>query len=131
MSAGVLAGQATKLITERLSAIERLLHRQLELAQSNRRNALGSGSVAGGGTIGVAPGPIVNANPKRTGLSVQNNGAAGNLTLGLGTTQPQSGTGLLLAPGASWDGRVSGALWLGSVSVVGSTTGVVYSWLEA
>ena len=63
--------------------------------------------------------------------SVQNLSGAGALALGLGNTQPQPGTGIVLGPGQAWDGRVSGAVWKGSVSVVGIAAGVLYSWLDA
>lgn len=111
-----------------------LLHtarQMVALKESSRKRFLMVGSLAGGGTVGTAAQSILNANANRKGLSVQNIGTAGNLTLGLGTTSPQSGTGIVLLPGNSWDGRVSGQMWTGSVTIIGSAAGVVYSFLEA
>lgn len=121
---------ANKILGE-LSAIRETLKRQLELSESTRKNFTGSGSVTGGGTIGVAPQQILGDNYRRRGLSIQNIGAAGNLSIGLGVTQPQANTGITLQPGASWDGRVSGQLFLGNISIVGSAAGVQYTWLDS
>lgn len=132
---------ATELLT-RLAEITRTLGRILELQQSPRKNFLAAGTVNGSGTVGTTaatctntvlgapPGTILNANPHRRGLNVQNTGTAGSLTLGLGITAPQAGQGLVLPPGASWDGRISGDLWVGSVAVIGSAAGVTYAYLE-
>lgn len=106
------------------------LRRMLELQESSVKNFLGAGSVAGGSSVGTVAATIINANPKRKGLSVQNIGEAGNLTVGPGVTAPIAGTGIVLAPGASWDGRISGMVWKGSISVIGSQGGVEYSFLE-
>ena len=88
-------------LQEHLGRIEKLLQQQLELSHSSARNFIGSGTVAGGGSTGTTPLGILNGNPKRRGLSVQNLAASGggNLTLGLGTTAPQNGTGFVLEPG--------------------------------
>lgn len=102
----------------------------IALQSSPVENFLVSGAIAGGGTALAIPGPVMNANPKRRGLSVQNIGTAGNLTLGLGITSPQPNTGIVLLPGESWDGRVSGAVFRGAISVLGVTAGVQFSWLE-
>jgi len=115
------------------SDVQAMLHnlrRLVELQESSTKTYLMSGSITGGGTIGVTAAGILNANANRKGLSVQNLGTTGNLSLGLGTTSPQAGTGITLQPGQSWDGRVSGQMWRGSVSIVGSAAGVVYSFLE-
>jgi hypothetical protein len=103
---------------------------------------MAAGSVTFGGTVGTTPtsstvnppagypaGVVIDANPHRRGLNIQNLSASGgpNLTIGLGVTSPQSGAGWVLQPGASWDGRVSGALWTGSVSVVASAAGCLFS----
>lgn len=126
-SASQLALRALK----HLEKIELTLGRLLELQQGPRLNFLAAGTVAGSGTAGTTPtSGVLSPNPRRRGLNVQNLGSAGSLTLGLGTTTPIAGTGIVLAPGASWDGRVSGAVWPGSVSVVASQAGVAFSWLE-
>jgi hypothetical protein len=127
----VAAAAIAKKIIERLTGIESVLNEQLRLSQSSVQNFIGAGTVAGGGTALAVPTAVINGNPRRRGLHVQNLAAAGNLTVGLGTTQPQPGTGIVLTPGQSWDGRVSGALWKGSISVVGTTGGVLYAWLDA
>jgi hypothetical protein len=139
------AAMAKQLVTqalERLRSIDVSLTRLVELSQGPRENLFAAGSVPFGGTVGVSPstcsvnpplgmppGVVLAANPHRRGLNIQNLSAAGgpNLTIGLGLTAPQPGTGWVLAPGASWDGRVSGALWPGSVSVVASAAGCVFS----
>jgi hypothetical protein len=138
-------GMALRMAAEamsRLGEISRSLTQLLALQQSPRKNFLAAGTVAGGGTVGVTPGScnvqllgappgvILKASPHRRGSSVQNTGTTGNLTLGLGITQPQSGQGLVLTPGQSWDGRISGEIWSGSVCVVGSQAGVAFSYLE-
>lgn len=125
LSARAAAASALQLLTRCAESLERLVM----LRESSVRNFIGSGSVAGGGTIGTTPQTIMQGNPRRRGLSVQNTGA-GALTIGLGTTQPQPGAGLVLPPNSSWDGRISGAVWKGSVAIVGSQAGVTYSWLE-
>jgi hypothetical protein len=117
-------------VLRRLQNIEGILRRQLELEEAPIKNFLGAGSVAGAGTLAAAPAAILAANPRRRGLQVQNTGAAGALTIGLGVTGPQPGAGLVLAPGTSWNGTVSRMLWTGSVSLVASQAGVTYSWLE-
>ena len=121
-----LALQAAADLRDILRGIRRLV----ELQETPTKRYLMAGSIAGGGQVGVQPQPLMQANANRKGMSVQNLGAAGNLTLGLGTTAPQAGTGITLQPGASWDGRVSGQMWRGSVSIVGSVASVQYSFLE-
>lgn len=122
-----LALQAVGDLRDVLHGIRQLVRVQ----ESSAKRYLMSGSLAGGGTINVTAAALLNANSNRNGLSVQNLGTVGNLTLGLGTTSPQSGTGIVLQPGQSWDGRVSGQMWRGSVSIIGSQAGVTYSFLEA
>jgi hypothetical protein len=113
-----------------LCDVKEQLEQLVRLQSSPVENFLAAGSIAGGGTATAVPIPVMNGNPKRRGLSIQNIGAAGNLTLGLGMTDPQPNMGLVLLPGESWDGRVSGAVFRGAVSVVGVAAGVAYSWLE-
>ena len=113
-----------------LCGIRDSLQRLVELQETDTSRYLMQGSVAGGSTIGTTAATIMRPNANRRGLSVQNNGTAGNLTIGLGQGSPIEGTGIVLAPGSSWDGRVSGQMWRGLVSVIGSQSGVVYSWLE-
>lgn len=125
-----------------LHEIDHNISRLLEVTQTPREGLMAAGSVTFGGTVGTTPtsstvnppagsptGVVVDANPHRRGLNIQNLSASGgpNLTIGLGVTSPQSGAGWVLQPGASWDGRVSGALWTGSVSVVASAAGCLFS----
>lgn len=130
-------------IVKRLGEISRTLQQLLVLQQSPRKNYLSAGTLSGQGTVGVAPssctvsvlgqapGVILAPNPHRRGLNVQNTSTSNALTLGLGVTQPTAGAGIVLPAGASWDGRVSGQLWIGSVSVVGSGASTTFSYLEA
>lgn len=130
----VAAQRVAAAIVDHLSGIEKTLKRQLELAEAPRKNFLSAGTVPGQNTVGTNPiSNFVAANPRRRGLNVQNTSAAGgpNITLGLGLTTPQSGAGIVLAPGASWDGRLSGMLWIGTVSVVASAAGASFAWVEA
>lgn len=128
-----------------LHNIDHNINRLIELSQTSREGLWAPGSVPFGGTVGAVAttctvnppsgqptGVVIDANPHRRGLGIQNVSASGgpNLTIGLGLTSPQSGAGLVLAPGASWDGRISGAVWTGSVSVVGSAAGCAFSGLE-
>lgn len=129
--AGPLTGRQLALrvaadLRDMLWAIRKLV----ALQESATGTYLMQGSIAGGGTIGTTAAPMMAANANRKGLSVQNLGSSGNLTLGLGTTEPQVGTGITLLPGDSWDGRISGQMWRGSVSMIGGAAGVVYSFLE-
>lgn len=139
--AKMLVGQAL----DRLKSIDVSLTRLVELAQAPRENLFAAGSIPFGGTVGAlsstctvtpplgqSPGVVLAANPHRRGLGIQNLSAAGgpNLTIGLGLSTPIAGAGLVLAPGAAWDGRVSGAVWTGSVSVVASAAGCTFSGLE-
>lgn len=136
------AGRVIDALLQRLHTIDHNISRLLEVTQTPREGLMAPGSVTFGGTVGTTPtsstvnppsgypnGVVMDANPHRRGLNIQNLSGAGgpNLTIGLGVTSPQSGTGWVLQPGASWDGRVSGALWTGSVSVVASGAGCVFS----
>ena len=127
---------------DRLGSMDASLIRMLELAQGPREMLFAAGSIPFGGTVGItgasctvsppsgySPGVVLAANPHRRGLSIQNLSASGgpNLTLGLGLMSPISGTGWVLPPGASWDGRISGALWPGSLSVIASAAGCMFA----
>lgn len=140
--AAMLAQRAFAQLLDKLGSIDVSLIRLVELAQGPRENLFAAGSISFGGTVGTSPstctvtppsglppGVVLAANPHRRGLSIQNLSASGgaNLTIGLGQTAPQPGTGWVLLPGASWDGRVSGAVWPGSVSVVASAAGCVFA----
>lgn len=149
MSVGAPAPAFARRVLEqlfaKLTSIDESLVRMLELAQAPREGLMTAGTTPFGGQVGVTPssctvippagmppGVVLGAHPHRRGLAVQNLSAAGGatLTLGLGLTSPQSGIGLTLAPGGSWDGRISGAVWTGSVSVVASEAGCAFAGLE-
>lgn len=130
---------------DKLQSIDVSLTRLVELAQGPRENLFAAGSVPFGGTVGTSgasctvipplgnsPGVVLTANPHRRGLSIQNLSPAGgpSLTLGLGLSSPVAGSGYVLPPGAAWDGRVSGAVWPGSVSVIASAAGCQFSGLQ-
>lgn len=128
----------------RLKNIDVSLTRLVELGQGPREMLFAAGSTPFGGTVGTTPasntyqvsgqatGVVLGANPHRRGLSIQNLSAGGgpNLTIGLGITSPAAGVGLTLPPGTSWDGRISGAVWPGSVSLVASAAGCTYAGVE-
>lgn len=123
------ASLANRIVAE-LVGIRETLKRQLELSESSRKNFIGAGSVSGGGTIGTTPAArVIVDNYRRRGMSIQNIGTSGNLSIGLGQTNPQPNTGITLLPGASWDGRLSGELFLGDIGLVGSQAGVQYTWV--
>lgn len=140
----VMAQRAFAQLLEHLRSMDASLVRLLELAQGPRENLFAAGSTPFGGTVGASPatntyqptgqppGVVLGANPHRRGLGIQNLSAAGgpSLTIGLGIQTPTAGTGLTLPPGASWDGRVSGAVWPGTVSLVASGAGCVYAGVE-
>jgi len=126
-SPAMMAGRAMALLQE----ISITLGRLLELQQAPRLNYLAVGSVAGAGTASsTGPTVVLAPNPRRRGLSVQNRASAGNLTIGLGVSNPIINTGLVLAPGASWDGRLSGAVWPGAVNVIADAASVAFSWVQ-
>jgi hypothetical protein len=129
-------------LMRRLASIDGSLVRLVELAQGPRDDPLAAGSVPFGGSVGVTaasctvsppigfgPGVILAAAPHRRGLSVQNLSASGgpNLTLGIGLTSPTAGVGITLLPGATWDGRISNAVWPGTVSVIASGAACLFA----
>lgn len=65
---------------------------------------------------GVASTAVLPANPSRKGLTIQNTGATA-VSLGLGHAAV-IGHDLVLEPGASWDGLISGRLWRGAVNAI-------------
>lgn len=132
-------------VVKRLREISTTLSQLLSLQQSPRKNYLMTGALPGAGTVGVTgasctvqpplgnpPGVIISANPHRRGLNVQNLSATGgpSLTIGIGITQPTAGAGLVLPPGASWDGRISGELQLEAISVVASGASCSFCYLQ-
>lgn len=141
----MIAQRYARELLERLQNIANTLDRLLALQQSPRKNFLAAGTIAGSATVGTTPstitvtplglppGTILGPDPHRRGLSVQNTSASGgpSLTVGLGTLNPVAGQGIVLPAGASWDGRLSGMLWTGAVSVIASAAGCNFSWVEA
>lgn len=127
-----LAHRAAQHIVDMLEKIRAELQRLRELQEgADRWNFLGAGTIQGGGTIGPAAVTIIEANPKRTGLNIQNIGTAGNISIGIGNRYPQANTGNTLMPGASWDGRLSGKVAQQSITLIGSQNGCVYTWTES
>lgn len=140
--AAIMLQRLAQKFLDRLESIDVGISRLVELAQAPRENLFAAGSIPFGGTVGTTPsscsmtppagappGTVLVANPHRRGLNIQNLSASGgpNLTIGLGVTSPQPGTGWVLAPGASFDGRVSGSMWTGSVVVVASAAGCAFA----
>lgn len=66
--------------------------------------------------VGVATAVVIPANPTRKGLSIENTGE-GNVSLGLGNPAIV-GDDVVLQPGGSWDGTISGRLWQGAVNSI-------------
>jgi hypothetical protein len=81
-------------------------------------------------TIKEASVPLLAANPLRLGMEIVNNGAkAVRLALGEAATQKH---GLwLVSSGGTWNGQLSGALWLGSVAAICDSGETTVAVLEA
>lgn len=62
---------------------------------------------------------IIAANAARTGLEVINDGPS-DVYLGRDGVA-DIGEGLMLTPGGSWDGKVSGTVWIGAVHAICET----------
>lgn len=144
--AGLMAQSLFNSLLEKISSMDRSLIRLLELAEMPREMLMAAGSQPFGGTVGVtpasctiapaageSPGVILPANPHRRGLTIVNTSASGatQLTIGLGIRQPQAGVGIvLLGNGGAWDGRISGAVWMGAVAVVSNVAGCTFGGVE-
>lgn len=114
---------------ELLSRIDTSLLQIARQTQTRADNALAEGANHGSASVGQGGitnngwnGPhLVDANPERRGLEIRNTGAQ-SVCLGLGQNSPTFGAGIVLAPfgqpGSTWDGRISGAVWKGSVTPV-------------
>lgn len=123
-------------VAELLTLIREELQRIRELHEgADRWNFIGAGTVQGGTTTpDTLPHTILEANPKRTGLTIVNlSTTAGQvISIGIGNRAPQINTGVtLLANGGAWDGRLSGKVCQQSISIVGSAAGIAYSWVES
>jgi hypothetical protein len=82
-----------------------------------------TGASPGTVAVGNVSGLVIAANTTRKGLNIQNTGAS---TVSLGLGHPAVlGRDLVLAPEASWDGRVSGALWRGAVNAIATAAGTL------
>lgn len=68
--------------------------------------------------ITPTPATILNANPTRNGLEIENISVSGICYLGLGQTALSSGNMAIFSNGGSWDGRIGNVVWTGSVSAV-------------
>lgn len=84
---------------------------------------------AGGVAVGASSVTVIGPNPFRRGLSIVNLGPA-IVFLTLGDQAAVVNTALALSASlGSWDGRLSGCLWMGSVQAIssagGNTIGVV------
>jgi hypothetical protein len=78
-------------------------------------------------TVGLASALVVGENTERRGLELQQQTTGAKVYLGLGKAAV-AGSGLMLEPGGSWNGTISGLLWRGAVYAIGSaaaTLGVV------
>lgn len=128
-----------------LKSMDVSLTRLIELNQAPRANLDAAGSGPFGGTVGITPGSctvlppsgygpgvLLPANPHRRGLIIQNLSAAAGptITIGLGSTSPQSGQGLTILPQTTWNGKVSELTWNGLVSIVASGAGAIFCGVE-
>lgn len=102
------------------SSVDPLYTRQ----DDSGNNGTASSATAGAGTFNVttSSGSKVAANSSRRGLQVVN-GTDTDVSLGLGGAAT-AGQGIVLkAGGGSWDGRISGVLWTGSVFAIHAGSG--------
>lgn len=134
--------QGLGLVHRALALLGRIDESLLQLArqsQSRADNSIAEGVEAGNCTVGT--GGISNngwngtnaldANSKRRGSYWKNTSPTQVITLGLGIRQPTPGAGIVLNPGETWDGRISGNLvWKGSVAPVASAAGATLAFIE-
>jgi hypothetical protein len=139
----LVARRALAELFNHLKSMDVSLTRLIELNQAPRENLFAAGSLPFGGTVGLTPqtcsmappigygpGIILASNPHRRGLSISCIGTTDYLGIGLGVQNPSVSQGLVIAPGGTWDGRISGMVWTGFVSIVGSAVGTVFSGVE-
>lgn len=130
-AAGQVTGRQLALqAAQDLRDMVRRIGEVVDLLRSPVKDFITAGTVGGGGTVEGAPVQVLNGKPNRRGLFIANLDPDRSLTIGLGISAPALGTGLTLLPGQSWDGRISGAIWVGSVTLVGDPAGTLFSWLE-
>lgn len=114
-----LAERATLAIEQHLATIETLLEQLVRHNQDRSRNFLAEGALPGAFPVTTQSQQILQANPRRRGSLWTNISAAATVSLGLGTLAAAN-VGVVLPPGASWDGTISGMTWQGSVQAIGS-----------
>lgn len=133
--AGMLAQRYAITISTYLQEMRNDLRRMLQVFEgADRHKFISGGTIQGGNALlGTVPNTILEGNPKRTGLSVQNISASGGptLSIGIGNRAPQINTGVTLPPGGTWDGRLSGRLCTESITVVGSAAATSFTFVEA
>lgn len=119
-----MAGRAMDLLEQ----IASTLARGLELQETSTKNFPATGSIPLGGSVGTQQTTVLEANPNRRGVTIQNLSGSGGpqLTIGLGNRSPINGQGIVILPGGSWDGRVSGEVFKGSVTLI-STAACTFS----
>ncbi len=71
--------------------------------------------------VGAAAAAVIAANAERKGLEIQNTGPE-PVSLGLGAAAV-IGDDVVLAPGASWNGTISGVLWRGAINAIAAKAG--------
>lgn len=118
-------------VMDELGRIRHGINQLVTFFNDQSRNALDEGAIPIGPLpVGTGAVAVVGANPKRRGLSIVNTGAT-TITLGVGISQPTPGAGIVLSGGQSWDGRISGMRWRGSVSAISNAAGGTIAGLEA
>lgn len=116
-----------------LTSVRDYLAELVNNGNDRARNAYAEGALeVGPFVVGTTPTnqPILEANPRRRGSTWMNNGTS-VISLGLGSAAPVVGRGITLQPnGGSWDGRISGVVFRGSVFAISSSAAGQLSCVE-
>lgn len=102
----------------------------LVVAGSFAGGAITAATVVGqdAASVGVASTAVLAANPSRLGVSLYND-SANNIYLGLGGPAV-NGKGIKLVAGASWDGKLADAVWVGTITAIAAAAASSLSYVE-